>query len=327
MRDAAAVIPDERGAGLGEIVRLGRRRRRRTAAVNLAAVLLVVAAAGGGAVVLTRPDGAPVAQQRSVATERFLLSGSFTPLFRDDQRLMDAIPELDPNDRVRLIPMPAGSTPPISGISVPDGRVAVRLSGRLVMLAPDGRELLSRDLPVGSIVTATNRKLILAVNNSRTMISHDIGTGAEVTFDRGEALGWGANADQLIEYGGDETPCAVRFLDPATGKQLRAVSLPTDACDPANVRISPDGRLLAVQSLPFGDDLKARVVILDAATGAVRKEFPPEGVRFPSGTERKWVFAAFRRTDSETVKWAYSVIPRGQKDRLQQELQVSVYRL
>ncbi|MEE6259423.1 hypothetical protein [Plantactinospora sonchi] len=170
------------------------------------------------------------------------------------------------------------------GGGVPDsGAAEVEAADvELVVLGANGAVTLSRDLGAPrkqvSLVGATDRDAYLARGDS--VVRHDLSTGAEtVVLPAGSAgdLSRAAAADLsgrflALPYGSRE--CGVRIFDLVDGRLSGTVT--GEGICYGILRLSPDGRLLAVAALPpVGPAIRTRpprVTVYETSTGAIRAD-------------------------------------------------------
>jgi len=350
LRDALHERADEvRPADLRERALLtSRRLRRRTRIAVMAATVAVVGlAAATVAVVPPRGGGQATLGDASPAAPRFILTGGdWFPPNADQSKLIDVIPEVQPDGTLRVLPAPAGLRPPLRTAALPDGRLAVLGqfgtnpdARRLVILAANGTVAVSRDLPTppdGNPVTlrgASNTEVYLTPKDA--LYAHDIATGAERELRRRvdrtvpPVLTAHANASQVAVVPGEvaERTCSFAILDPRTGQSVKVVRIPLEWCSSFSVRLSPDGRRAAAHvSQIRGLQSSSWLFFLDLDTGNVLRQVTL-GENRPADTigTDAWVFWEYAWSDPNTVRMVTAKVPAGDLNQLAKSLDIQTF--
>ncbi|WNM42496.1 hypothetical protein RMN56_14660 [Micromonospora halotolerans] len=309
-------------ADLATIRRRARARRRRRS-VTGAAVLVVLVALTGGAVPLLAHDdhAAPPVSAPSVRpadtgpaapaptdgpAQRLILSGeggTVRPARNGPEigLLAGTADELTADGAVIRHRVPAGweQTVPLSdgrlvglkltdltpGVRRRDGPDVAGLSIRLLVLGPDDRVRVSREVRVkGQALTlvGADARYAYLVRDGKGLVAHELATGKEKIL-----IHVGAEVDGELPFRGadvaaglvvsatglpDMTRCQLEIRRLAGGTGLSRPTVDGD-CAPST-RLSPDGTLVAV---PYRRPvarrtLEYRVAILDTATGQRRAD-------------------------------------------------------
>ncbi|GGM16015.1 hypothetical protein ACFFX1_03415 [Dactylosporangium sucinum] len=279
VRGAARAVPPN-APDLEGVLRRHKRRRRRHALSAAAAALAVLLA--GAAVVLREPaptnptldpSPSPVTSTAAAAPgfQRLNLDFRSAQIAGDKTRSVGVqqppgLLELAPDGRTILsVPLPDVVDDARNHILLPDGRTVLlgskdlkpgtkRTDGvdvtdleiRLVVLSPAGAVTLSRNVRIQGqdvgLVGATATEAYLS--RPAGIVRHDLATGAEQPLS-------GAPADTFMIESGlaltlDVTTCQLGVHALATDILMTTLHLPTSSCGTFHqVRISPDGRLLA----------------------------------------------------------------------------------
>ncbi|GIE94309.1 hypothetical protein [Paractinoplanes rishiriensis] len=309
VRTAAQAAPGYRG-DLDSVYRRARARRQRLIATAAGVAVLITAAGVGLAQrrpappVTVLPATQPVV--KPAPAQRLLLSGA-VGTYRTD----GAAVRLGGRDRVGEI-LPDGTLAghPVQGadgwdrtVGLPDGRLVALgprdlmpdverpdgpdiegLEYNLVVAAPDGAVQLSRDVRVKgeavTLLTATAETAWLW--RPAGLYSHDLATGTESLAVPRKTLGIAQvfdgstqfadlNGDRLI-VAADSTRCAPKVLD--IGQPVRPLPLALADCSTiANLRLSPDGNVVAVTYLTR--QLIPHVALVRIADGRVLADQAP----------------------------------------------------
>lgn len=301
VRQAADTVPPPTG-DIGRVLQRHRaRRRRRRATATATAATATLAAAAVAVATLNVPSGAePTPLPRPAASmatpaQRLLLNGAGFTL-RDgkagrevDIAAMPGVGEVLPDGSVTSHPVPgvddwyqiAGL--PNGGLVVlgykhpapAAGRVpGVVLPLKLEVLRPDGTIQIARDLaePV-VLLGATEREAYLLRRDN--LVSQNLATGRERTVLAEVAPRWNPDAG-LLDVGGGRFvglveerryPCWLQVTD-LTSRHRTRQKVP--GCElPGTIRLSPNGRLVAVS---YHAGTASRVAIVDTTTGAVQAD-------------------------------------------------------
>jgi hypothetical protein len=295
VRAAAQALPPSSG----DITRVrararGRRRRRTTAQLAVAAVLVTLVLVGVPTVgrFWSHASGpspaASVLPTFSVAPGRILLDVRQRPFPGRDR--LSVIAAVNVDGTLAQVPKPHGFQTTLQQATTPDGRIVVIGTTittdelTLAVLASDGTVTMTRKLagrPDGSVTLSAVTNNDVFLNRGTVFVAHNIATGAERELRRYQpgsvpnVIIAHANADAVVVAPADqgETSCGAALLDPKTGRQIRVITAPLSMCPAFDVRLSPDGRYLAmlVPISPNGSD--TRLFIMDVATGTAVREF------------------------------------------------------
>jgi hypothetical protein len=169
------------------------------------------------------------------------------------------------------------------GSAGPDGAIA-----RLIIVDEAGKVAVSRDIPQRPgtswphLVTASRTTAFYSVDSAEgnTLVSVDLATGAVRDLRTrpqlvGRFLEGNASGNRAVIWPADSTDyCSADVLSASTGTVVAQLRPAIADCSEVSFTLSPDGRLVAalVTHAPF-DRLVQRLVVLDVATGQVRKEF------------------------------------------------------
>jgi Lipoprotein LpqB beta-propeller domain len=292
---AAAMVPGHGGDLDDVLFRYRARRRHRAAGAAAAAVAVALVAAGaavarpliatGGTAVL--PSAAATTTSAQVTPQRLILdysAGDLTP-----KHTQAGIGEMLADGSVVTHPV-AGSDGGYQAVGLPDGRLVVLLTRigppRLSVLRPDGtvQHTYPISVPAGRVGLAGATEDDAYLLGSSGLIARNLATGAERAVLDLVALGMpGWLPDITIDLAGDRLvltampgkSCSLRVIDVPSGRRLPEPALPRSACRQIlGVRVSPDGRRIAVAYSRPDQSLSIRVAIVDTVTGQVRQDSP-----------------------------------------------------
>lgn len=256
---------------------------------------------------------------------------------------LDGLVELLPDGTVVPVPMPEGMNRQPAVAELPGGRLAwLRPTGgvprvepsaksgqTLTVTGPDGAVVARREVPVSEYLTQLaggTGPAVYLVHGDR-IVAHDIATGAErhlVPLSGRHTMSTAA-ADvvvtRLARSPREDGDCALDVADLVAARVVRTLSVPGPCLA---IRLSPDGRYLAVDHLPPAtvDPLAQKVTVLNVGSGAVVAErvqrdgprWPQEGsysrgmawidlttvrvgwVEFPGGADRTYPIAEVLHT-------------------------------
>jgi hypothetical protein len=347
VRAAVAALPPSGGDITRVRTGASRRRRRRLMAQSaIAAVLVAVVAIGvptvgrlwsqasGPSPAAPASPSVSVAPTFSVAPGQILLSVRERPMPTVEG--LPVIVAVKADGAVTEVPKPSGFRLGLQHTTTPDGRIIV--VGRkdtglvLAVLASDGTVMLTRPLASGrdgSVVLSAASDTEVFLNRDTVFVAHDLVTGVERELRRmggsvPNVIVAHASRDTVVVAPGDlgEASCAAALLDPQTGQQRRMVKAPLAACTPFDVRLSPDGRYLAMLVPLPPDRSKTRLYILDAATGtAVRDFLVPPG----TGGGVGFIFSGWGWSGPSTVRVVRGSLPTVDLTHLAEALQTSTF--
>jgi hypothetical protein len=346
---AAATVPRHGGDIDGVLRRHRIRRQRRAWAAVVTAAALVALTAGA----------APILIDTSVPAGPTPVASEVRPAKTTPQRLI-----LAPSTTGGLMPkgqsgvlevLPDGSliNHPVSGLGrgyraagLPDGRLVVLTgdAGRgsaLVVLRADGTVQHRFVLPVfpawASFVAATEQEAYLLTSSG--LVARDLATGHERTVLGAAAVGVGLHPRMDVATDMADDRFAIAAL-PGKTCQLQVLAMPTgrkvsspapgapDCRQILAVRLSNDGRRLAVAYRRVADVETVRVAVVDTGTGRVRLDSPiPTQSR-----KRPFEVLGMAWSDPDTVRVAWTglpptVAPRGPDltKPLQDQLQITPF--
>ncbi|MFE9954679.1 hypothetical protein [Micromonospora sp. NPDC005299] len=309
-------------ADLAAVRRRARARRRRRSVTGVAGLVVLVALTGGAVPLLARDDRAagPVsapsvrpAETRPATpapargpAQRLILAGeggSVRPVRNGPEIGLVAgtgneltadgsvVRHRVPAGWEQTVPLPDGRlvgltlTDLMPGVRRPDGPDVAGLSIRLMVLGPDDRVQVSREVRVkGQALTlvGADARYAYLVRDGLGLVAHELATGRERTLIRvaakadGELPFRGADvaAGLVVSAAGpwDMTRCRLEVRRLAGGTRLSGPTVDGD-CAPS-IRLSPDGTLVAVpyRRSVARRSLEYRVAILDTATGQRRAD-------------------------------------------------------
>jgi hypothetical protein len=199
-----------------------------------------------------------------------------------------------------------------------DGPGVTDLSIKLVVLRPDGTIERAREVRVigepVSLVAATDRVAYLL--RPRGLVAHDISTGAERVVLGSATIGANPGPSRMdvaagrlaVPSGSPSRPCSIRVTDLASTRPAADVSLASLGCeDPDGVRLSPDGRLVAVS---YQRSAEIRLAVVDIASGTVRTD---RSLRPPPGPTDRFAYKpsvyGMAWTDSANLRVAIAELP------------------
>ncbi|MEV6344790.1 hypothetical protein [Actinoplanes sp. NPDC051851] len=171
-----------------------------------------------------------------------------------------------------------------------DGQVVVQdaagNAGTAVSMTGSGLTGMNvrRGMPMaGNSTTLFQWQLRNPGGSQPVLVTYRIATGAVRLLEPANSAesestvqGMHATEDRIVEWPGRSgDACSAEILDTATGERV-ATLLPSIAgCDRVTMALSPDDRQVAMLVTgTAGDGWTQRVVVVDAATGVVRAEFP-----------------------------------------------------
>jgi hypothetical protein len=221
----------------------------------------------------------------SVAPGRVLLKVQQNiPLWAPGQ--LPVIPAVNVDTSLSLVPKPPGFSKALQQVATPDGRIVVigtvAHATTLAVLASDGTVITTRRVSEADLSAATNTDVFL-IRMGGVFVAHNIATGAEREVRRYDpdsmpsVMVADANADTVVVAPADlgNTSCSAALLDPRTGRQIRVITAPVPMCSPFDIRLSPDGRYLAMRvPIPNTTSSGTRLFIMDVATGRAVRDFP-----------------------------------------------------
>jgi len=199
-----------------------------------------------------------------------------------------------------------------------DGPGVAGLSIKLAVLTADGSVERDREVRIKGeevrLLGATNRTAYL--RRTAGVVAHDLATGKERMVLPPSVLNQPASAwfpvtdltgDRLaVADGNGSKGCTVRVADLRTGEPLPVRGIATGTCIAEQVRLSPDGRRVAVAYLRLSETEK-RVAVLDLETGKTLAD-KPLGTR-PVRDAETVKAAGMAWSDNRTVRVAVTELP------------------
>lgn len=349
---AARAVPPS-GGDLGRVrIRARARRRRRIVAQSaIAAVLVAVVAVGVPTVgrLWTNASGSSPAATPSPTPSPSLSPSPSVPVVRlAPGRILLGVRErpyptseglpvvvaVNADGTVAQVPKPRGFSPSTQQEATPDGRIV--MVGRrdssltLAVLGADGAVLLTRPLTAGqdgSVTLSAASDTEAFLNRDTVFVAHNLVTGEERELRRmggsiPNVIVAHASHDLVVVAPGDlgETSCAAALLDQTTGQQRRLFTAPLAACTPFDLRLSADGRYLAMR-VPLPPDRKqTRLFVFDTTSGALvhNSAVPPA-----KGAGVGFVFSGWGWSGPSTLRLAGGTLPSTDLTRLAEVLQIS----
>jgi hypothetical protein len=311
VRAAAEAQPPPRHDLDGVRARARAHRRRRAVVRSGVAVTLVAALAAavpllqstgkrGSATVLAPPAAAPGEQPIYLdGAPALLMNTGEGEAAYIEQRLIGGAAARFRSDGSggTLAPVPEipGLVGALETYAVADGWLAgIGSSGpegpirRLIIMNEAGKVIVTRDIPlrpgasVPRLVAASRTTAYYQVfGDVTTLVRLDLATGAERDLRKsptGSGMrGFDADAtgNRLLIWPADpDRNCSADVLDATTGKLLKELRPAIANCSRVTFKLSPDGSLVAaLVTYANFDHLVQRMVVLDVATGQIRKEF------------------------------------------------------
>jgi hypothetical protein len=342
---AAATVP-RHGGDLDGVLRRHQARRQRRAWAAAATAAALIALTAGAAPSLIDPSGpagpTPAASETPSAkavAQRLILA----PSMLDVAKGQPGVAEVLPDGSVISHPAP-GLERGYQAIGLPDGRL-VTLSGDgvggpvLRVLRADGTVQHSYVLPVfpasASLVGATGQEAYLLTSSG--LVARDLATGDERRVLPAATVGVGVRAktDDAMDLAGDRfamavlpgKQCQLQVLEVPTGRKLSSPAVGAPDCRKIlALRLSSDGRRVAVAYLQVTDMETVRVAVVDTDSGRVRLDRPlPAQAR-----KRPFEVYGMAWSDATTVRVAWSgqpgsVVPRspGRNDPPDNQVQIT----
>jgi hypothetical protein len=328
---AATAVPGHGGDLDDVLFRYRARRRHRAAGAAAAAVAVAVVAAGaavarpliatGGATAL--PSAAATTTSAQVTPQRLILASAAAGL--TPKHTQAGIGEMLADGSVVNHPV-AGSEGGYQAVGLPDGRLVVVVTRttppRLSVLRPDGAIQHTYPIPVlagrVSLVGATEEEAYLLRPSG--LVAQNLTTGLERTVFDPATIGMsGWLPDVTADLAGDRLvltapltkSCSLRVIDLPTGRRLPEPALPTPTCRQIlGLRVSPDGRQVAVAYTRVHESLSIHVAIVDTGTGKVRRDSPLKTASSPKGPVDMYGMAW---TDATTVRVAWAGLSLDQR--------------
>lgn len=283
----AATVPMAYPADPREVERRWRRQRKRritTAAAGTGALLAI-----GVAVVPTLagrgPDGPPAAPPAAqapavaVPAQRLLLGGGGPAI---SLGVGNTVAELLPDSSTRPRRLPA-----LDGwnriLAMPDGGLVGlgydKAGPRLVVLSPTGTVQSDRAVAGQPVRLVAATTLVAYLWRPSGLVAHELTTGRERTVLAAAAVGalpdhlptdrLDVVAGKLVVGGTPGNPCRLRVIDLSSGRASEFGLAPLDCAGIAMVRVSPDGRRVAVGYLRSAAGVPARIAVVGLDGGTI----------------------------------------------------------
>lgn len=191
----------------------------------------------------------------------------------------------------------------------PDGPCFEGVALRLLVLGADRSVEQAREVACGSVLVAADADAAYLVRDESRLFRHDLGTGAETALiEAPELLGVGPPGSGGVSVAGgravrayaevgdalcavDGPAAAVRLevTELASGKAAE-YGVPGEGCrEPAKVRVSPDGRHVALAYYRHGDGaepVELEIAVVDLDSGAVTQTWAGDARGAERGDER-----------------------------------------
>ncbi|MGS2613289.1 hypothetical protein ACVCAH_01935 [Micromonospora sp. LZ34] len=337
VHQAARATPPH-AADLANVHRRRRARRRRRAAATAGGLAALVALTGGALPMLADARTAPAPATPPTIPALPATSPPATPVVptvAPAQRLLGGMAvEVLPDGTLRRHRVPDGWEQTVAladgrlvglqltdlrpGVPRRDGPEVEGLSIKLVVLSPDDTVEQSREVRVRGagveLVGADGTSAYLARDGG--ILAHDLATGREEFLLRSStagvdllaasqtALGPGHLAEQRTDDG-----CRTDVRRLTDGKRIARLTV-EGLCE-NGLRLSPDGRLVAVPYQRFPDrtgDRERRLAVFDISSGALRADQPVTTSRRASGAD---AIQGVAWADDTTVRVAWTDPPEG----------------
>ncbi|MFF5289172.1 hypothetical protein [Paractinoplanes globisporus] len=224
----------------------------------------------------------------------------------------------------------AGPAPLPGGQLATIGVASARQGYRVVVVDAGGHVVSSRPLPetnshagrsmpmTGSGTTLFWWQLSDPIDTQRpVLLTYDIAAGTVRRLTPSTAptgfelpyFGMQATADRIVEWPAEfGRTCSAEVLDAHTGERVALLRPAISGCTDVYYALSPDNkRVAALVTHRDASSWSQRVIVVDAATGKIQKEFPTPALA--AGTDRSRIVSGIDWADRKYLRYARGVLP------------------